>query len=116
MLDIDHRATEFAKCLFDFLVERTNVMSHYFFCQHSHCPVILGVTLGYCIADPATGWSPTIRVYIQPINATAAIYFSPPLHRAGHCVACGVILASLEQFGFRVVAINNASRSLAALS
>ena len=101
-------------------------MSVWFFGQEDKCPITFlsvqslsgycGVTLGHRIADPATGWSPTIQVYIQPINATAAVYFSPPLHSAGHCVACGVVLASPDHFGFRVVAINNASCSLSALS
>ena len=50
-------------------------MSHYFLV----CAVIiqlLSVTLGHRIADPVTGWSPTIQVYIQPINTTTSSIFS----------------------------------------
>ena len=54
-----------------FSVERTIVPL--LFCQCGHCPVIFFITLGHCIADPVTGSSPLIWVYIWPINT--AIYF-----------------------------------------
>ena len=70
------------------------------------------ITLRHRIADPATGWLPTIQVYIWPINTATAVYFQPPLHSPGHWLAHCVISASLELMGFRVVAINTAYCSL----
>ena len=62
MSDIGHRPIEFAKCLFDFSVERTNVPL--LACQRGCCLVIIifffFATLGHHIADPVTGWSPTV--------------------------------------------------------
>ena len=67
MLDISQRLIEFAKCLFDLPVERTNVPL--LSCKHSHClfvvvVVVVFVTLRHGIADPVTGWSPKVPVYI----------------------------------------------------
>ena len=61
-----------------------------------------GVTLGHRIADPVTGWSLTVRVYIRRINTATAVYFQPasrtrwPL--SGTCPRCHIGLSGTHGF------------------
>ena len=70
MLDIGHRLIEFAKCLFAFTVERTNVPL--LSCQCSHCPIFFTCLFG--------DW----LVARDPLNtATASFTLRWPLSSTG---------------------------------
>ena len=90
MSDISYRPVEFAKCPFDFSVERTNVQL--LSCQRSHhLFFFFFVTLGHCIADPVTGCSLSIRAYILLKHSQSHLFldsFTQCLH--GNDLRCHI--------------------------